>query len=760
MAEQRQAKPAVNRMTRPFGAGPAAAAALTPKDIYAVLRRHLFLMISGGILGLIVGGVGWYLFLTYYPRYKAETYIRVLPPVEKDPTAIGGGIVNKDLQYGYRLSIASLIKQQNTLMDLLSREKVKQTEWYRHFGKSETVRFQEAFEDLKKRFTAYAHRDAEFVTVAMTCGDRKESAVIVNQMVDLFIASQGVTKRKEVADRMARLEDERDRVQRELDASERALELTRERWDLTDLEQRNFEHTITIKLNNLEIDKNELMLQTKQLEAIVENLKRQATGPISEQVQVESQIETDPTMVTLANQLALQEARLAGMLTKFGQNHRVVREAQELINEIRRKRELRKDEIAEQTRQANLQNSKDQLIVLTDRMEELERMRQEAEAEKRDLDLARVQYQQRMTIRDRTKDRLNEVLESISKLRMLYEAPETPKVKFVGYAPEPLVISFPKWQIFFPGGVVLGLVIGTALAFLIEMLNDLVRMPRDVARFLHVRLLGLIPDEDEDPQARGVDLYHIVRQAPYSIISESYRRLRTNLKLSDSPKVCKVLLVSSGGPGEGKTSVAANLAATFVAENRKVLLIDANFRRPSLDSIFPKPQANERSSSENSLDNDVEEETNAQSVFGLSTVLTGLCGYQQIIRPSGVEGLDVIHAGPAPPNPAELLGAEQMEQLLKRQRESYDYIIIDSPPVLVVSDSKMLAKFADSTILVFNAAATHRGAALRTIRELKEVDARIIGCVLMAVRALKGGYFREQFRSYQRYQRPQLAHSL
>lgn len=759
MAEQRQAQPAVDRTARPFGAGPAAA--MTPKDVYAIFRRHLLLMISGGVLGLIVGGVSWYLFLTYYPKYKAETYIQVLPPVEKDPMAIGGGVVNKDLQYGYRLSITNLITQQNTLMDLLSRDKVKQTEWYQHFGKSETVRFQEAFEDLRKRFSASAHRDAEFVSVAMTCGNKKEAALIVNQMVDLFITSQGVTKRKEVADRMARLEDERERVQRDLDASERALEMTRERWDLTDLEQRIFEHTITVTLNRLEIERNDLMLQLKQLESIVETLERQATGPISEQVQVEDQIEVDPVMVLLAQQVALQEARLASILTKFGENHRVVRESRELINETRKTRERRKIEIAEQTRQSNLQNSQDRLIVLTDRMEELEKLRQEAEARKRDLDLARVQYQQRMTIRDQRKDRLNDVLESISKLRMLYDAPDTPKVRFVGYAPEPLVISFPKWQVFFPGGTVLGLVIGIGLAFLIEMLNDLVRMPRDVARFLHVRLLGVIPDVDEDPLAEGVDLCHIVRLAPFSIISESYRLLRTNLKLSDSAAgASKVLLVSSGGAGDGKTSVAVNLAAAFVAENKKVLLIDANFRRPSLDSLFPRPQANDKPSSENGLDNDLEEEADAQSVFGLSTILTGLCGYQQIIRPSGIEGLDVIYAGPAPPNPAELLGGEQMEQLLRRQRESYDYIIIDSPPVLVVSDSKMLAKFVDGTVLVFNAAATHRGAALRTIRELKEVDARIIGCVLMAVKALKGGYFREQFRSYQQYQRPQLAHSL
>jgi Mrp family chromosome partitioning ATPase len=101
-----------------------------------------------------------------------------------------------------------------------------------------------------------------------------------------------------------------------------------------------------------------------------------------------------------------------------------------------------------------------------------------------------------------------------------------------------------------------------------------------------------------------------------------------------------------------------------------------------------------------------------------------------------------------------------MKQLVEQQRENYDYIIIDGPPVLLVSVTKILAKLADSTILVFNTAATRRGAAQRTISELREVDAAVVGCVLLGVRTMKGGYFQEQFKSYQEYQKLQLAHSI
>ena len=306
----------------------------------------------------------------------------------------------------------------------------------------------------------------------------------------------------------------------------------------------------------------------------------------------------------------------------------------------------------------------------------------------------------------------------------------------------------------------LGLMFGFGLAFLIEFLNDLVRTPTDVARHLHIPLLGVIPDADEDDQVDEKDLVMAVRRVPYSIISESYRRFRTNLKLSGSKQLSKVLLISSPVPGDGKTSAAVNLATAFVAEKKKVLLIDANFFRPDLHNVFPVPQELAAEDvSEKELKRKRKSPKKAKpSEFGLSTFLAGLCSYTRIIRPSEIEGLDIIDSGPLPPNPAELLSSVNMQQLLKHQQQDYDYVIVDGPPVLLASESKSLARFVDGTILIFNAGSTRRGVAMRTIRELKEVNAPLIGCVLFAVKAMKGGYFSKQFSLYQKYQKPQLAH--
>ncbi len=728
---------AINRMVRPAGPMPLAATAMTPREAFGILRRHTLLIIALTVLGLAAGGASWYISKEFFPKYTASTYIQVLPPVEVDPMTIAAPQVAKDILYGHRLSMASLIKQQNTLQELLGRDKVKQTEWFKLRG-NETQRIKY----LNKYLGAQAHRDAEYVEVSMTAQDSKEAALIVNEMVNLFVASQGGATKAEVAEKLGGLEEQRGRVQRDLDAAERALSEVRTAWGITDLDRSAgvyYRHTIELELDNLSLQENELALGIKQTQANLQNLEKLATGPITEQI--EFAIETDPVMVLLAQQIALQEAALSGRLTKFGENHKEVRQAQETINETIEKRRIRKAEIAEQTRRANLENANDGLIVLQERLAELERLREETAAKKKDLDLARAQYDQRLTVRDERIKMLDSIKEQIEKLKIIHDDPRTIKVQRLGYAPEPLeMVPSRQWWVHFPTGTILGFSLSVGLAFLIELLNDLVRTPRDVSKFLHIPLLCVIPDTAEDDEIRGIDPCRVVRQAPYSITSEFYRQLRTHVKLS-VPAESKVLLVSSGSAGDGKTSVAVNLATTLVAENKKVLLIDANFRRSSLKTIFPKVGSADLDLEAGSFD------------FGLSSALTNQCGYQDAIRPSGTEGLDIIDCGPLPSNPAELLGGARMKELLKEQRKNYDYIILDSPPALLVSDAKVLAGLADATILVFNAAATRRGTAQRTIREMREVGATIAGCVLFAARAIKGGYFGEQFRSYVEYQK-------
>jgi capsular exopolysaccharide synthesis family protein len=198
------------------------------------------------------------------------------------------------------------------------------------------------------------------------------------------------------------------------------------------------------------------------------------------------------------------------------------------------------------------------------------------------------------------------------------------------------------------------------------------------------------------------------------------------------------LLVTSGGAGDGKTTVAINTAYTFVADGKRVLLVDTNFRKPSTTVLFKRTMADGTGLDHPDL--------------GLSNYLMNQCDYTAVIRGCEVEGLDIVDSGPLPLNPSELLGSEKMAQLIKMVREDYDYVIIDGPP-MIVSEAKTLAAQVDGTVVVFNAEQTKRGAAQRTLRELNEVNANVVGTVLVGVKSMKGGYFHEVYDSYQRYQK-------
>ncbi len=293
--------------------------------------------------------------------------------------------------------------------------------------------------------------------------------------------------------------------------------------------------------------------------------------------------------------------------------------------------------------------------------------------------------------------------------------------------------------------MMLGLMLGAGLAFAIELLNDLLRSPSDIAKHLRMPLLGAIYHSDEDDDLEDVDLCHVVRQAPYSIMSESYRQFRTNLQLSDPTKKYKILFITSGGAGDGKTSVAVNLISTFIAEGKKVLLIDSNFRRPSSTIMFPRMET----------DGSIPEHAD----YGLSNYLMGQCSCEEVIRPGGLTGLDIVDSGPLPSNPAEILGGANMKNLLDKSREIYDYVIIDGPPLLL-TDAKTLASIVDGTIVVFNTEITKRGTAQRTMRELRRIKANVVGSVLIGVRSMKGGYFEEKIKLYQEYQQGQIIHSI
>jgi capsular exopolysaccharide synthesis family protein len=263
-------------------------------------------------------------------------------------------------------------------------------------------------------------------------------------------------------------------------------------------------------------------------------------------------------------------------------------------------------------------------------------------------------------------------------------------------------------------GIVLGLFGGIGLAFFFEYLDNTVKTPEDVEEKYNIAVIGTI-DLIKDKKQTVVQT---VMNDASSLIAESFKGMRTAVLLSSADDPPKILLVSSFTPGEGKSSVSASLAMSLAHAGKKVLLIDADMRRPVQHKNF-----------------------NIENSSGLSSFLAGVTAENEIGVENPVENLYLITSGPIPPNPSELLSSKKLKDLLSNVSVDYDMIIIDTPPLASVTDPVILSKLVDGVILVTWAGKTTYEMLGKGLKQLREVDAPLIGVVLNRFNAKKSGYY-------------------
>jgi len=272
-------------------------------------------------------------------------------------------------------------------------------------------------------------------------------------------------------------------------------------------------------------------------------------------------------------------------------------------------------------------------------------------------------------------------------------------------------------------GGVLGLFLGMVIAFLLEFFDDRVKSTEEVARILGLPLLGATPIlKGTDPAIHALT----TAQEPSSATAEAFRSLRTNLLFASRDGTPKVLALTSALPSEGKSSTCVNLATAFAQSNKRVLLIDADLR---------KPTAHKRLKLDNSI--------------GLSNFLTGQAGTDAAIQKSMIEGVSVMTAGPLSPNPAELLSSERFQELFDLVPEAFDLIILDCPPVIGLADALILANRANATIMVSAFSQSRKRALQDSSRRLLQAHANLIGFVFTKVKSGSGyGYSYDYYYSY------------
>jgi polysaccharide biosynthesis transport protein len=271
---------------------------------------------------------------------------------------------------------------------------------------------------------------------------------------------------------------------------------------------------------------------------------------------------------------------------------------------------------------------------------------------------------------------------------------------------------------------ILGLMLAAGVAFVAEYLDDAIKDSDEVQEVAGLSTLGTIARMKGD-QARG-EMYRLASLLyPRSSAAEAYRTLRTNIEFASVDAPIRALLVTSSIPGEGKTTTASNLAVVFAQAGRRVLLVDADLRKPGVHLVFDLPNAH-----------------------GLTTLLrSDAVSLDAIAQATEQENLRILTSGPLPPNPAELLGSQRMRTILDRLKGAGDLIILDSPPLQAVTDSAILSSFVDGTLLVIDAANSRRSAVRQSREALAKASANVLGAVLNRIPSRARGDYADYYGS-------------
>lgn len=326
------------------------------------------------------------------------------------------------------------------------------------------------------------------------------------------------------------------------------------------------------------------------------------------------------------------------------------------------------------------------------------------------------------------------LLQSYENIRIA-EAQELNNVSVVEPALPPRIPIRPRVELnTFLAGLV-GMVLAGAIAYVFEYLDDTLKSPEDISQRLGLWTLATIGRiEGKTAQDRLVTL-----SAPRSPIAEAYRLLRTNFQFAAVDRPLRRIVITSPGPGDGKSTTAANLAVVFAQGGKRVILVDADLRRPQQHRIFQRTAS-----------------------YGLSTALVDAATpVTSFLQPTEVPGLRLLTSGPIPPNPAELLGSQRMAQLMQVLNQEADMVIVDSPPVLSVADAAILANAADGVVLVADAGRTRREMARRAKESLERAGANLLGMVLNRMTRQTSGYYYYYYydqggeRSKRRRRKPQ-----
>jgi capsular exopolysaccharide synthesis family protein len=647
------------------------------------------------------------------PLYSSSSQIYVQ---QSAPKALADVLATGPNPMNYLYTQCDLIKSTAIIQAALEAPEVRQTKTLR--AVENPVGY------LKRATDATVGKQSDLITVSVETPNPEDSAVLTNAIVDAYINYQTKRQQTTASELLAMLQKEKDNADKELRETSKAMVAFRQTNGTLSFEG-DKGNVVTQRLEQLSNELTQAQLQTLQATLMLDAAKALGDDPAKLKQLVMSEHGNNTPVSAIDNQDLWQDYRklqrsYEQALNLYGPDHRLVKAYQLQLENLKKDMDSL-DGATVGNYKAVLQQ---QLVKAKAREEEIAKAVDAQRAAAMELNGKAAEYQQLELDARRAQSTLDMLYSRIKELNVTQDTPQRIDIlETARPSGTPVKPNRPQ-----AAGIalVIGLMLGLGGSLLQDWMDQRMRSVEEIRAVLDLPVLGIIPHMfgKQPAQERGQE----VHLKPRSNVAEAYRTVRTAIFFGVPDPKSKTLLVTSPSPGDGKTTMASNLAIAIAQSGRRVLLIDADTRKPMMHRIF-----------------------NLKDEVGVSTVLLGQSKLEASIQRTAVEHLDVMPCGPLPPNPSEILNSQAFLDMINLLCLKYDQIVIDSPPVEPVTDARILAASCDTTVLVLRAEKSTRRLSAHARDALIGVGANLLGVIVNAVPRGQDGYSYYSGYGYYRY---------
>ncbi|GJM18100.1 MAG: hypothetical protein DHS20C14_03130 [Phycisphaeraceae bacterium] len=719
---------------RPGGA-PSQGAPTASVDPVKLIKKYKFVLVGAFVFSVVFGVAAFFVLQRVMPQYKATVVFEATPAEIKTEQINVNSLDIDEINRFMRTQVMAMTSE-SVLWDVAGdgRLLTDAPEWAEGRLVKGTVDKRQVVEDLESSVSVSIIPETYYIRMSASAPKAGEAAALAKLVRESYMNSRTKQTRGEINNRRESLSRRIDSLENEIkDLSARRARIVRDE-ELDTIDAGRSEASEKIGGVNTQL------LQVSQtIEAVEVSLERfetMLTSPTGIQYTdtQRAQAERDPEVGSLNQQITNLEAqRLAMRAEGILPGHRSYRQIEAQISAHKQKLADKREQKLREIFDAEVDGTRRTMAQLRAQESELLTEREALRVKLNELTGILTEVGDLETQIDRLLGQRADAGARLDQLESQADLDTVARMLVSQREVVPSVMSFPKVVVIVPLSVLLICGLTGSLIVAREMLDQRIKGASDVAMIPRTRVVGVVPIASEDPSSpERIEL--AFADQPRGVIAESYRQLRTGLVKSMARAGHKSLVVTSGLPGSGATSVVTNLAHACAATDQRVLIIDANFRRPAMHGVFALAEGP-----------------------GLADVLAGEMTLAETAQNTTTTNIDLLTAGSRDRRVFERLGTEAMASVLTEAADGYDLILIDVAPCIVAGDAVAVANRADASLLVTRALREKRGMVARIKNELSDSRAEFMGVLVNAARSAAGGYMRKNIRTSHGYQQEQAA---